>query len=89
MNMVIMIVVIIIGIGIFFLQRQNHENRINEYIESMGGQVINIEHKTFSIGPFFVVGKGRNVYRFEYEIGSQTKEGWVKFGSLFGPDWRL
>lgn len=56
-----MIVVIIIGIGIFFLQRQNHENRINEYIESMGGQVINIEHKTFSIGPFFVVGKGRNV----------------------------
>jgi hypothetical protein len=36
-----------------------------------------------------VVGKGKTVYRIEYTIGNNTKEGWVRFGGLFGPDWRL
>lgn len=78
-----------LGIGLFIIQQQNHERKINEYVESLGGYVITIEHKTFATGPFILVGKGRTVYRFEYSIGNQSKEGWVKFGSLFGPDWRL
>jgi len=54
-------------------------------------EVINIERRNFfkGIGPFMVVGRGRVVYRIEYRIGDQVKEGWVKFGRLFGPDWRL
>lgn len=89
MNVVILILFILVSIGLFFLQRQNHERKINEYVESLGGRVTAIEHRTFSTGPFILPGKGRNVYRFEYTVCSDTREGWVKFGGLFGPDWRL
>jgi hypothetical protein len=71
------------------LQKENHERRINEQIEGMGGRVISIEKKIFSTGPFMVVGKGRTVYRIEYRVNDAIREGWVRFGGLFGPDWRL
>jgi hypothetical protein len=47
-----------------------------------------MEKKLFSTGAFMVVGKGRTVYRIEYRIGDDGREGWVRFGGLFGPDWR-
>lgn len=71
------------------LQKESHERRINEQIEGMGGRVIIIEKKLFSTGPFMVVGKGRTVYRIEYKVNDSIREGWVRFGGLFGPDWRL
>jgi hypothetical protein len=68
-----------------------HRSRINDKIDSIGGTVLSIERRNFftGIGPFKIVGKGRTVYRIEYKIQDQTKEGWVKFGGIMGADWRL
>ena len=76
---------------ITYIQGQGHESSINSQIESLGGRVISIERRSFfsGLGPFHVVGKGRVVYRIEYEVNGQLMEGWVRFGGLMGPDWRL
>jgi hypothetical protein len=89
MGAFVVILFIVLAIGIAVLQGQSHERKITEHIESMGGRVISFEKKLFSTGPFFVVGKGRTVYRIEYSVGDEVREGWVKFGGLLGPDWRL
>jgi hypothetical protein len=89
MEAVLFILLVFLGIGIYFVQSEGHEKKIYQQVRNMGGQVIRIERKTFSTGPFFLVGKGRTVYRIEYKIGDSIREGWVKFGDLFGPDWRL
>jgi hypothetical protein len=84
---VLLFIVLIVVIAV--LQNASHDRRINEQIERIGGRVISIEKKLFSTGPFMVVGKGRTVYRIEYRINDSLREGWVRFGGLFGPDWRL
>lgn len=89
MEGVVIIIFIVLALAISVLRGESYEGKITEQIESIGGTVINIEKKFFSIGPFMVVGKGRTVYRIEYKIGNDIKEGWVRFGGLFGPDWRL
>jgi hypothetical protein len=95
MEFIPMIFILIIGFSFVFLLsvfiHHNHEQKINEKIESIGGKVINIERRNFfsGSGPFRAVGKGRVVYRVEYTSDSGTKEGWVCFGGFFGPDWRL
>lgn len=89
MKVAIILLFIVLLIVISVLQKENHERRINEQIEGMGGRVISIEKKLFSTGPFMVVAKGRTVYRIEYRINDSIREGWVRFGGLFGPDWRL
>lgn len=85
----IVIVFILIGFGIHFLRKSGHEDKINTEIRSMGGEVIAIEEKIFGMGPFWTKGKGEIVYRVEYKVGEEYREGWVKFGSLFGPKWKL
>lgn len=89
MTGLIIIVFAVIAVCFYFIQKSNHESKIHEHIESIGGKVVSIESRTFSTGPFVLVGKGRTVYRIEYQVGSQIREGWVRFGGLFGPDWRL
>lgn len=91
MEGLIIIAFVIFGIFIFIIQTSRYESKIEEKIKSIGGQVINIERKNLftGIGPFMVVGKGRSVYRIEYTVNGVTKEGWVRFGGLFGADWRL
>jgi len=66
------------------------EKKIHEKIESMGGKVDAIERRNFftGIGPFTIVGKNKVVYRIVYKISGQTKEIWVRFGGLFGPEWK-
>lgn len=34
-------------------------------------------------------GKGKTAYRIEYEIDEVTKEGWVRFSGITGPDLRM
>lgn len=67
------------------------KRKIEEKIVSMGGEIIHIERRNFftGTGPFMITGKGSAVYRIEYLIGGSKKEGWVKFGGLFGPNWKL
>jgi hypothetical protein len=60
----------------------SHENSIRSKIESLGGDVINIEKTMFNNGPFFIKGKGCTVYKFEYRIGKEIKTGWVRFGRV-------
>lgn len=89
MDAVIIVVFVTLAILIAVLQRTSHQRRITDKIHSIGGEVISIERKAISGGPFFIIGKGRTVYRIEYRKGAETKEGWVKFGDLFGPEWKL
>ncbi|WP_055668708.1 hypothetical protein [Desnuesiella massiliensis] len=89
MEFLLIIAFIVFIVVMLIVQGERHERKIREQISSIGGEVISIERKTFSTGPFFLVGKGRTVYRIEYRRGNEIKEGWVKFGDLFGPDWRL
>lgn len=73
----------------YFLLTAGHERKIYDKIESLGGTVVSIERRKFRRGPFVFAGKGTVVYWIEYRVNGELREGWVKFGSLFGPDWRL
>jgi len=85
------VALLIFGTGLELILNKVRRRKIEEEINLIGGEVINIERRNFfkGIGPFMVVGRGGVVYRIEYRIGDQVEEGWVKFGRLFGPDWRL
>jgi len=82
---------LIIGTIIELILSGLRKRKIEEKIELMGGEVIDIERRNFfkGIGPFMIAGRGRVIYRIEYYLGGETKEGWVKFGILFGSDWKL
>lgn len=87
----IMLILIPLVIYLSIAKLAKYERDIHNVIESMGGEVISVEKRNFftGIGPFHVVGKGRVIYRIIYRIYGVEKEGWVRFGSLLGPDWRL
>lgn len=91
MNSFIIILFIFLGIIFYIIQNSGYENKIQEKIGSIGGEVLNIERRNFltGIGPFMVVGKGRTIFYIEYRVDDELREGWVRFGGLFGPDWRL
>lgn len=78
-------------IGLELVLNKVRRRKIEEEITSMGGEVMNIERRNFlsGTGPFVLVGRGRAVYKIEYYLGGETKEGWVKFGRIYGPDWKL
>lgn len=91
-HMELLILILVIGVLIVAMFRfSQHEKSIREYVESMGGQLIRYERRSIfsGLGPFHVVGKGRVVYSVHYRLNGQDKEGFVRFGSLFGPDWRM
>lgn len=83
------IIIIVFAFVLYFARMNSHDKRIREEVNSLGGSVISIERRTFKTGPFILPGKGKMVYRVEYSVGDTVKEGWVKFGGMFGPDWRL
>lgn len=87
----IFIILAIFLLVVFVMQSTGREDKIEEMIRSIGGEVVNVERRNFftGIGPFMVVGKGRTVYRIEYRVEGELKEGWVRFGGMLGPDWRL
>lgn len=89
MGGIVIVLFAVFAFVMFFVQRSSHETSIKSQVESLGGTVISCERTMFNNGPFFFRGKGGSIYRFEYNIGNETREGWVRFGSLFGPDWRL
>lgn len=89
MSVIIVILIIAAALAIYFIQGKSHEKSINTQVESLGGEVLSIERTILDNGPFFIRGKGRSIYRFEYTINTERKEGWVRFGSLFGPDWKM
>jgi hypothetical protein len=90
MEAVVIVLFVVFAISISIFQRKSYERKIMEQINSIGGEVTSIERKTFSGGPFFIVGRrGRTIYRIEYRKDNKIREGWVKFGGLFGPDWKL
>ncbi|WP_099187524.1 hypothetical protein [Tepidibacter mesophilus] len=86
-----MLAFIIIIIIIYISRIESHQDSIASKIDSLGGRLIGYERRNFftGIGPFMFVGKGRMIYRIEYEVDGIKKEGWVKFGGISGPDWRI
>lgn len=89
MIVIIVILIIAAALAIYFIQGKSYEKSINSQVESLGGQVISIERTIVDNGPFFIRGKGNSIYRFEYTIDDERKEGWVRFVSLLGPDWKM
>jgi hypothetical protein len=89
MHVLLVIVAVAAVIVLNIFTNEHYEKKIDNQISAMGGRVIHIEKKVFGTGPFVLCGKGRTIYRIEYEIEDEIREGWVRFGSLFGPDWRL
>ena len=93
---IVIVVIAAVIVSVFFVFRRGKwlekcEREIREKIGSVDGKVLNIERRDFfsGLGPFAIVGKGKAVYRVEYQIRDQKKESWVRFGGLSGPDWRL
>ncbi|HEY9059897.1 MAG TPA: hypothetical protein VIO64_05235 [Pseudobacteroides sp.] len=68
MGFLIIVIFVIVSIMIYFVQKVNHESEIREKIELLGGLVISVEKRTFSTGPFIMSGKGRTIYRIEYQV---------------------
>jgi len=67
-----------------------HRRKIHEKVAARGGEVIEIERSWLALGPFKIAGRGRTIYKFVYLSSTgERKEGWVKFGAVLGPDWRL
>ncbi|WP_139904125.1 hypothetical protein [Clostridium thermarum] len=89
MEAVIILLFATVAVLISVTQDKNHERKIEDKIKELGGQVIEIKREKYSTGPYTIIARGKIVYRIKYKIGSEIKEGWVKFGDLFGPDWRL
>ncbi|MCR3923445.1 MAG: hypothetical protein NUK65_13185 [Firmicutes bacterium] len=86
----LMIVLFVIStVTISYIQSRNHRYKIIKQIDGMGGKVLFIERKRFDTGPFLLFRRGRSIYKIKYSIEDEIKEGWVKFGDLFGPEWRL
>lgn len=74
---------------IILYKNERQKNAIKGQVDLLGGTVITIEKKLFDNGPFPFKGKGRTIYRFEYKVDDRVNVGWVKFGGIFGPDWRM
>jgi hypothetical protein len=89
MEVLVIAALVIFAVVISIAQVKRHKRMILEKVNSINGEIINIEKKNFSTGPFLWVKRGRAVYRIEYRKDNEMKEGWVKFGDLTGPDWRL
>jgi hypothetical protein len=89
MEVVVILLFVVFVLVISSVQVNSHKQRITEQIHSIGGQIVRIERKSVFTGPFVGVRRGRTVYRIEYRKDGMLKEGWVKFGDLSGPDWRL
>lgn len=65
------------------------KKKIQEYIKKLGGNLENCEKAENEIGPFTESIVGKDIYKFTYVIGDQAKQGWVRFGNPYGPDWRV
>lgn len=91
MEIFLLLVVIVFILFMHFTRKVGHSEHIEEYINSLGGTLVNYETSNFfkGLGPFHTVGKSRTVYKIHYMIDGEIKEGWVRFGGFGGPDWRF
>lgn len=82
------ILVFLLAGCVWVLIINDQENRIEQKIESIDGEVVTIEHRALSKGPFWYADKGSNVYKVVYIQDDKEKIGWVKFG-IFFPKYKL
>ena len=84
------ILMIVTIVALWIIMPCIHRREIHKEIESAGGEIIKIKRCfLFSRGPFEIVGKGSTVYRFEYWMRTERREGWVKIDIWLDSDWRL
>jgi hypothetical protein len=89
MSVVLIGLLVVFSLFISIMKVRNHKQKIIDKVLSIGGEIISIEKKAFSIGPFLSAKKGRTVYRIKYRKDAKVKVGWVIFNDLTGPDWKL
>lgn len=64
-------------------------NDISSYIEKLGGEIQHCERALDEEEMFYTQEKERYIYKFQYKINNELKEGWVRFGTPHGADWKL
>lgn len=89
MNFVVFYIIISVVIISGEIQNDIYKSKIYKGIESFGGKLVKIQRERFSTGPFLPTGNLIHIYRIQYYFRDELKEGWVKFGILSEPDWRL
>ena len=89
MEVLAIVVFVNAAVIIAIIQVKGHKRKIIERIHSMGCEVISIERKSFYEGPFLFIRRGRTIYQIRYRKDNEEKMGWVMFGNISGPDWRL
>ena len=91
MEGLIAVILLVAIVPIILLVNSGRESKIEERVRTMGGRLQSSERRSIftGLGPFHVVGKGRSVYRYTYEKDGSQHEGWVRFGGLMGPDWKM
>lgn len=78
--LIIVIITITCSLCLTILVTNNQEEKIHRKIESIQGEVIDIDYRVLDKGPFWYANKGTNVYRITYIQDNEEKIGWVKFG---------
>lgn len=80
-NLFYIVLIVVIG-GLLYTSVviNNQEERIQEKIESIDGEVVEIDYKVFNKGPFWYASKGAHVYKITYIQDCKEKIGWAKFG---------
>lgn len=67
----------------------NYKNQILLHIKSLGGEIQHCERAADQTGPFYTKEAEKYIYKFQYKINNELKEGWVRFGTPHGADWKL
>jgi hypothetical protein len=74
-------------VPLIIFMNNSHENAIEEKVESLGGELIDIDDATFKNDPFKWYEHGKNVYiyKFTFDVNGEEHVGWVNFS--FGEIW--
>lgn len=76
----IIIAVAICGFILYFTHA-NRMSRINEKIHSMNAEVVDIDTKILTNGPFFYKDKNQDIFKVTYKKDNETYVAWVKMGT--------
>jgi len=86
-----LILAIAIVVGGTVIMRRRHNRLIEKKMDSLGGVLVsgNAQFGFYNVGPYKWVARHQTVYKFEYTLDGETKNGWVKFNLWGEPDWRI
>lgn len=90
-SIILLIIITLIIVIVTVFTNKCHSRIIEEKMIELDAELITKKRRIglYNVGPYKWVGKNEVVYRIEYTLDSETKEGWVKFSLWTGADWRF